>query len=317
MGLALIQCALQDEDIVVTVGDLTITDTQIRDVLKVKYPEQENYKDIDLEKKKEILEPLIKKSLRVNAAYKLGLENDAKFKRALDDQKMRIMGSKYYEKEIVDKLVSETEVEKVLIRKGVELKASHILIGFKGTRSKSDRTRDDAEKLVTDILKELEAGADFSTTAQKYSDDPSAKTNNGELGYFTWGRMVGPFQEAAWDLKIGEISDPVETMFGFHIIKLDDRRELPNYKPDRTQRNINLLKQTLLKAQGDAARNYWITHYDGLKEKYDYVLYEDSIRFASKLIDEKIKAERILPGTFTSQQKEITLAEYDGDSFKF
>ena len=313
MGLSLIQCSKQDENVVVTVGDLTITDVQIRNVLRAKFPKQENYKDIDLEQKKKLLEPLIDENLRINAAYDLGLEEDEQIKKMLESQKMRIMGSKYYEKMIIDKIIPESEIEKVLIRQGVELKASHILIGFKGARSKSIRTRDEAEKLVADILKELENGADFAITAQKYSDDPSAKKNNGELGYFTWGRMVGPFQEAAWELEIGEISDPVETMFGFHIIKLVDRREVPNYKPDRTQQSIYRLKQTIAKSHADTIRVHWTRHYNSLKKKYHYILYDDSIKFVSNMIAEKSKVQKIVPGSFTSQEKDITFAEYDGD----
>jgi len=313
MGLSFIQCSKSDEIVVVTVGDLEITDSQIRDVLKKKYPKQENYRDIDLEQKKELLEPMIKNKLHVNAAYDLGLEEDEEFIKIFDSQKMRIMGSKYYEKMIVDEIIPVSEIEKVLTRQGVEINASHVLIGFKGTRSKSDRTKEEARKLAADIIKELNAGADFGTTAQKYSDDPSAKKNNGELGYFIWGRMVGPFQEAAWEMKIGEISDPVETIFGFHIIKIIDRKENPNYKADRSKQNIYRLKQTMAKSYTDSIRVQWAQHYNGLKEKYHFTLYDDSLKYVSKLIDDKLKVEKLVPGSFTSQEKEITLAEYDGD----
>jgi peptidyl-prolyl cis-trans isomerase SurA len=313
IGLVLTQCAKQGENVVVTVGDLTITDAQVRSVLKAKYSNQDSFKDLDLNRKKELLEPLITKNLRINAAYDLDLEEDEKFIRMLEDQKMRTMGRKYYELMIIDKIIPEGEIEKIITRQGVELKASHILIGFKGSRRSADRTREEAEKLVGDILKELKAGAEFSITAQKYSDDPSAKKNKGELGYFTWGRMVGPFQEAAWELDAGEISGPVETMFGFHIIKLEDRREVPNYTPDRSDRNINRLKQMVMKSYGDSARVLWTKHYDGLKKKYNYVLYEDSIKYVSNLLKEKTKVEKIQPGGFTSEQREITLAEYEGE----
>ena len=309
---ALTRCTQQEENVVVTVGDLPITDSEIRDVLKTKYPNQENFKDIELDKKIELLKPLIDKNLRISEAYNIGLDQDDKFLKTLEDRKMRMIGSKYYEYKIVNELLPESEIQKILDRQGVELKASHILIGFEGARSKSTRTKDEAQKLAEKIIKELKAGENFATSAQKYSDDPSAKKNNGDLGYFTWGRMVGPFQEAAWKLEIGEISEPVETMFGFHIIKLEDRREVPNYKPDRSQRNILRLKQTLMQSKGDSAQARWLRHYDSLKKKYNYVIYEDSIKYVSNMLREKLKVEQIIPGSFTTQQKEITLAEYDG-----
>ena len=312
MAAAFTRCARQEENVVVSVGDLTITDSEIRDVLNAKYPKQDNFKDIELDKKKELLKPLIDKNLRISEAYSIGLDQDDKFVKTLEDRRMRMIGSKYYEYKIVNEILPESEIEKILDRQGVELKASHILIGFKGARSKSTRTKDEARKLSENLIKELNAGANFADTAQKYSDDPSAKKNNGDLGYFTWGRMVGPFQEAAWKLEIGEISDPVETMFGFHIIKLEDRRDVPNYKADRSERNILRLKQTMMKAKGDSAQSLWLKHYDSLKKKYNYVIYEDSIKFGSRMIREKAKVEEILPGSFTTQQKAITFAEYDG-----
>jgi peptidyl-prolyl cis-trans isomerase SurA len=313
IGLVFTQCGKQDENIVVTVGDQTISSDEVRDIFKAKFPKKENYTDIELEKKKELLQPLIKKNLHISEAYALGFNEDKKFIRMLEDQKMKAMGSKYYEITIIDDLVSESEIEKVITRQGVELNASHILIGFKGSRRPAERTRDEATKLVNDIITELRAGADFGTTAIKYSEDPSAKRNKGSLGYFTWGRMVGPFQEAAWKLETGEISDPVETNFGFHIIKLEDRREIPNYRPDRSPKNIYRLKQMLAKTHADSARVRWVRHYSRLKKKYNYVIYDDSLKYVSNLIQEKIKAGKIIPGTFTSKQKEITFAEYDGD----
>jgi len=312
-GLLVSSCNKQEENVVITVGEMVITDSQIRDVLKSQYPKQQNYKDIELDKKKKLLEPLIDRNLRINAAYDLGLQNDEVFKKKLDDQKLRTMSNKYYELMIVDKIVPASEIEKFLVRQGIEVKASHILIGFEGTRSTSHRPREEAEKLAKDIIKELKAGADFETLAQKYSDDPSVKQNKGDLGYFTWGKMVGPFQEATWELKVGEISDPVESMFGFHIIKLEDTRKVPNYTPDRSNNNIVRLKRMLLQAYGDTARALWVKHWDDLKQKYHYILYDDSIKYVSNLIKEISMTQNILPGSFTTQQKEITLAEYDGN----
>ena len=120
------------------------------------------------------------------------------------------------------------------------------------------------------------------------------KNNKGELGYFTWGRMVGPFQEAAWELEIGEISAPVHTIFGIHIIKLLDRRDVPNYKIDRSPRNILRVKQTLAKAQSDTAQVRWKKHFAGMKKEYNYVLYDDSIKYVSKMLSKKIEVEKIM-----------------------
>ena len=97
IAFAFTQCAKQEENVVVTVGDLTITDSEIRSALKAKYPKQDNFTDIDLDKKKEILQPLINKNLRINEAYSIGLDQENKFVKTLEDRRMRMLGSKYYE----------------------------------------------------------------------------------------------------------------------------------------------------------------------------------------------------------------------------
>lgn len=101
-----------------------------------------------------------------------------------------------------------------------ELKASHIL--FKAT---SEAEAQEAVKKAAELRAKLVAGLDFSKAAEEQSQDPSAKGNRGDLGWFKSGAMVKPFEDAAKALKIGEISQPVKTPFGVHLIRLEGRRE--------------------------------------------------------------------------------------------
>ena len=107
-------------------------------------------------------------------------------------------------------------------RKGqfVELRASHILF-----KAENDSQVQDALKQASELRVKLLAGQDFNKTAEAVSQDPSAKTNKGDLGWFSSGQMVKPFEQAAAALKIGEISAPVRTSFGIHLIRLDGRRD--------------------------------------------------------------------------------------------
>lgn len=104
-----------------------------------------------------------------------------------------------------------------------KVRASHILFGTKG---KTEAEKAEAKKKAEEVLAEVKKpGADFAALAQEYSDCPSKK-NGGDLNFFPRQRaMVEPFAAAAFALKVGEISDVVETEFGYHIIKVTDRRE--------------------------------------------------------------------------------------------
>ena len=99
------------------------------------------------------------------------------------------------------------------------VRASHILIKVEPNATPIER--DKKKKEIEEVLQALKNGADFGDMAMKYSADPS-KVMGGDLGYFTKGRMVKPFEDAAFALKPGELSGIVETQFGYHIIKLVD-----------------------------------------------------------------------------------------------
>ena len=102
----------------------------------------------------------------------------------------------------------------------MNLNASHILIGFKGAdRSEATRSKEEALALAKKIAKEAQAsGADFAALAREHSEGPSGPSG-GDLGNFEYGRMVPEFSKAAAALKLGGVSNPVESGFGFHIIK--------------------------------------------------------------------------------------------------
>lgn len=102
------------------------------------------------------------------------------------------------------------------------ISASHILIAYQGAvraNPKVTRTKEEARKLAEEVAKKAKSGANFAELVKEYSDEPRAAEREGNLGSFTRNRMVKPFSDAAFQLKVNQISDVVETQFGFHVIK--------------------------------------------------------------------------------------------------
>jgi peptidyl-prolyl cis-trans isomerase D len=99
-----------------------------------------------------------------------------------------------------------------------QVRASHILLNTAGKDEAAVR------KQAEDILQQVKAGADFAELAKKYSEDEGSKPNGGDLDYFSRGRMVPEFEAAAFALEVGQVSDIVKSQFGFHIIKVVDKK---------------------------------------------------------------------------------------------
>ena len=142
-----------------------------------------------------------------------------------------------------------------------EVKAAHILI--------RPATQDDAgwqaalAKANEVYAKATARGADFGALAKQYSEDPGSKDAGGDLGWFARGRMVKEFEDAAFSLKPGEISHPVKSQFGYHIIKLEDRHAAGQRSLDEVRATIeNTIAEGLADGEGSRRAN-------ALREKID------------------------------------------------
>ncbi len=164
------------------------------------------------------LELFVGYKLKVNKANKLGLQNGEAYKNEL--QTYRTQLSKNY---ITDSKVTAELVEEGYKRSLKEIKASHILINVEENAAPEDTIK--AYTAIQDIYQRAEKGEDFGSLAMQFSQDPSAKENKGNLGYFSAFRMIYPFESAAYNTAVGKISKPVRTRFGYHIIKVDEIRD--------------------------------------------------------------------------------------------
>lgn len=128
-----------------------------------------------------------------------------------------------------------------------KLKARHILL--KVDKTTAPDLRAEALTKIKTIREEIASGKlDFSTAAKQYSEDTS-KDRGGDLGYFSQGMMVGPFEEAAFGLKVGEMSNVVETPFGYHLIKLDEIQEAVQKKLEDVK--VEIAQDLVREAEGE------------------------------------------------------------------
>jgi len=180
--------------------------------------------------------------------------SDADFEKALKgvDMTMKdmqlftrkdIVISNFIEKQYADKIkISDVEAKKFYddnqekyFKKPESARASHILIGVDEKASPEERKK--AKEKAEALLKRVKAGEDFAKLAKSDSTCPSA-SQGGDLGSFGRGQMVAPFEKATFALKPGEVSDVVETQFGYHIIKLTEKQEAAAEKFDSVKAKI-------------------------------------------------------------------------------
>jgi peptidyl-prolyl cis-trans isomerase SurA len=166
---------------------------------------------------KEYMNLYVNFRLKVKEAEALGLDTTAAFKSELDGYKKQLAAPYLTEKEVTQQLVREA-----YDRMKEEVRASHILILVKPDADPKDTLI--AYNKIKNIRDKALKGENFDQLAKANSEDPSAATNSGDLGYFTALQMVYPFEDAAFKTPVGSISSIIRTRFGYHVLKVTARR---------------------------------------------------------------------------------------------
>jgi peptidyl-prolyl cis-trans isomerase C len=208
--------------------------------------------------KNKVLENLIDREILYQESQKSGIKVDKKkIDEELSDVKKRFPSEEEYKKALSTMKISESDIkkdikEKLAINALIDLKiskkivvsdketkafydthpdlfkqpeqvrASHILIKVEPGADQQKKTQ--AVQKIKKVQKELKDGQEFAMLAKKYSEDKGSSANGGDLGYFARGQMVKPFEDAAFGMKPNEVSDIVETQFGYHLIKVYDKK---------------------------------------------------------------------------------------------
>lgn len=227
-GMAKAQDYSDDNRTLLEIGDEKVSVAEFMHVYQKNNVENEV---IDKKSLEEYLELYINFKLKVREAEALGLDTAQAFIDELSGYRKQL--TKPY---FVDEGVNEQLLEEAYNRKLMDLRASHILIRLDENASPEDTLA--AYNKILEVKQKAESGEDFGELAVEYSEDPSArdmdaipgqrparKGNRGDLGYFSVFDMLYPFESAAYETEVGGISDIVRTRYGYHLIKVTDKKE--------------------------------------------------------------------------------------------
>ena len=285
------------EEVAVKINSKNITADDLYKELKRKYAKNiiidmidkkifdEIYKDNEEieEKVKNQLEYL-KSSYNDNWSTTLknaGYEDEDQLK---DEMRLSYQRTKAIDDYLKDN-ISDKEIKEYYENEYVgDISASHILIKV-STDGEDGLSDEDAKKKATDLINQLNEGADFATLAKENSDDTGSATNGGDLGYFNKGQMVEEFEKAAFDLGVNEYTkEPVKTTYGYHIILKTgekDKEELDKVK-DKIKGNL------LTKKKEDAKTE--INTLDEIRKKYGLKFKDSKLKkIYNEYIEEQLK----------------------------
>ena len=300
LSALILGCAKNEGKIVAQVGDRKIA----VDDLEQEYKQASRLiiqGRSELDRRRDALDKLIRDQIVILGAYKEGLNNEVENDTNVQKQKKQVLLSELYKTEILNKSkVSEAEIKEQYEKSKEEVHAWHILVG--------------TEAQAESIYQQLKNGADFAELAKEKSIDPSAPKNAGDLGFFGWGKMLPEFQEAAFKLKPGEISRPVKSMYGWHVIKLVERRAAQQPPLEKAQ---DMIRAQL---ERDKSQKRVKEYFDELKKKVDFKLNEKALEL---LMSKKTEAppdtlssrgmgDQLDINNFTDEEKNMNLFTYKG-----
>ncbi|KKX27862.1 peptidylprolyl isomerase [Rhizobium sp. LC145] len=220
----------QEDAVVAKVGDLEIRQSELDLAVQNLDPQLQQLPDD--QKRVAALSGAIDVKLLAKGAIDEGMKDTEDFKQRMAYIEARELHNSYFRKHVVDAVTPEEvkaryDKEVAAMPKQEEVHARHILV----------KTEDEAKAVIA----ELDGGKDFAEVAKEKSQD-SNKDDGGDLGWFTKGRMVPEFEEAAFTLEKGAYTKtPVKSQFGFHVIKLEDRRDVQPPALDQVQDQVKQL----------------------------------------------------------------------------
>lgn len=184
-------------------------------------------------------------------------------------------------KKLEEEVRNQVKIDDAALRESFdEVRARHILIRMNPVGAQEEE-REKARKKTEGILAKIKQGADFAALAKQNSEDPGSAQKGGDLGFFGRDTMYGEFEKVAFSLQPGQVSEVVETPFGFHIIKVEEKRQkLP---PDFAKKKEELKKDLEARREQRA----WADYQEELKKKAKIKIFDPEIRGAKAIMERK------------------------------
>ncbi len=208
--------AQQSKDVLFTIDNSPVYISEFKRVYlkNINLVKDNSQKNID-----KYLDLFVNYKLKLKEAKSLGLDTKDTYLRELEG----------YKKQLATGYLTDTRTSEVLIREAYErslerVNASHILIEVKPNALAKDTLA--AYQKIIEAKNKITKGEPFDVVAKAYSEDPSVVKNSGDLGWFSVFRMVYPFEQAAYNTKEGEVSEPFRTQFGYHIVKVNSKEKI-------------------------------------------------------------------------------------------
>jgi peptidyl-prolyl cis-trans isomerase C len=274
------------QKVVLEIGDYKVSDGELQEILKQMPVDQKaRYLGRGQKGMEELLNDIAERHIVAEAARAKKMEDDVHVQAGLLVANDSVLYSAFYRKEVLDKVVPETEIkafydknkERLLIPE--QIKIRQIFVSpkpeseVKNTEGNDAKTEAEAKQKIDRIAAELKGGADFATLAKKWSEDPSA-TNGGELPWFGKGRMIPVFEEAAFKLNPGQISDPLKTDFGYYILKGEEKRDKVQIPYEQVRDQI---QNQLATNRSDLIEKMYSKILEDLKTKYPQKLHPENL----------------------------------------
>jgi parvulin-like peptidyl-prolyl isomerase len=294
-------CGGEGDPVLARVDGDKITAKDLDDIFRQSRKTFLTFED-EYEDRRAILDSLVIRQLLIQEAYNRNIDESEEVNRIVLGNKDQFLLDVLYLRKVVDEVeVTEDEVKDFYSKLEYKLKASHIVVAGEDTAQM--------------IIDSLAAGAVFENLAVNHSIDPSVSRNQGDLGYFVWGQMDPVFLENVFKMNPGEISQPFETKYGWHIVKLVDRA------PNEVRGSFEKMREQIRSSLESVRRNQRLNAYrDELREKYpirvdtvtcEYLLRKREILYPPSLLENLPKNDFDIE-QLDRDERELIIASWDG-----